>query len=131
MEKIIWKKFRKKAMQVSRMSLATLAITQFSLFSPLTNSAQAQPNDGTRSPIKHVMVIVGENRTFDHIFATHKPTSGASVDNLLSKGIVNEDETSGPHYWRAAQYTADVPAGGKFEMAPKKKLLSISICRHR
>src|SRR5215471_4605199 len=36
--------------------------------------------------IKHVIVIMGENRTFDHVFATYVPHYGARVDNLLSKG---------------------------------------------
>src|SRR5262249_36260253 len=42
----------------------------------------------TRSPIKHVVVIVGENRTFDHVFATYKAKHGQYVDNLLAKGII-------------------------------------------
>ena len=29
-----------------------------------------------QAPIKHVIVIVGENRTFDHLFATYKPQPG-------------------------------------------------------
>jgi len=60
----------------------------------------------TASPIKHVIVIIGENRTFDHLFATYKPKAGQTVDNLLSKGIVNEDGTPGPNFNRALQYTA-------------------------
>jgi len=28
----------------------------------------------TQTPIQHVIVIIGENRTFDHVFATYKPT---------------------------------------------------------
>jgi len=54
-----------------------------------------------------VIVIVGENRTFDHIFATYEPVSGDSVDNLLSKGIINADGTSGPNYSFTHQYSAD------------------------
>ena len=27
----------------------------------------------TASPIKHVIIIVGENRSFDHLFATYIP----------------------------------------------------------
>ena len=50
----------------------------------------------TATPIKHVIVIIGENRTFDHIFATYKPVAGQTVYNLLSKGIVNADGTPGP-----------------------------------
>ena len=42
-------------------------------------AAAAEPsgsNDGnTKTPIKHVIVIIGENRTFDHVFATYKPNT--------------------------------------------------------
>src|SRR5690349_5157445 len=34
----------------------------------------------TQSPIKHVIVIIGENRTFDHVFATYQPKHGQQVD---------------------------------------------------
>src|SRR5208282_2710918 len=60
----------------------------------------------TASPIKHVIVIIGENRTFDHVFATYTPGPGESVDNLLSKGIINKDGTPGPNYAMAAQSSA-------------------------
>ncbi len=60
----------------------------------------------TKSPIKHVIVIMGENRTFDHVFATYKARNGEFVDNLLSKGIIKEDGTPGPNYAKAAQYSA-------------------------
>src|SRR6202795_248435 len=67
----------------------------------------AHTNDGkTASPIKHVIVIMGENRTFDHIFATYVPPAGEHVDNLLSKGIINKDGTPGPNYAKAAQFSA-------------------------
>lgn len=60
----------------------------------------------TTSPIKHVIVIIGENRTFDHVFATYQPRPGEHVDNLLSKGIINKDGSPGPNYGRAAQFSA-------------------------
>lgn len=60
----------------------------------------------TTSPIKHVIVIIGKNRTFDHLFATYKPKAGQTVDNLLSKGIVNEDGSPGPNFALVTQYTA-------------------------
>ena len=63
-------------------------------------------DNATTSPIKHVIVIIGENRTFDHVFATYKPKHGQTVDNLLSKGIVKEDGTPGPNFNQALQYTA-------------------------
>ena len=42
----------------------------------------------TASPIKHVIVIVGENRTFDHVFGAYTPRQGQTVANLLSRGII-------------------------------------------
>src|SRR6266436_371426 len=35
----------------------------------------------TRTPIKHVILIIGENRTFDHVFATYTPPRGQTVSN--------------------------------------------------
>jgi phospholipase C len=69
------------------------------------NPAEKSP---TTSPIKHVIVIIGENRSFDHVFATYQPKSGQTVSNLLSKGIVNSDGTRGPNYSLSAQYSAVV-----------------------
>jgi phospholipase C len=69
----------------------------------------AHDNDRkTDSPIKHVIVIIGENRTFDHLFATYKPRNGEFVDNLLSKGIIKEDGSPGPNYAKAAQFSTTV-----------------------
>jgi phospholipase C len=85
---------------------------------PLGGSHQ---NDAkTASPIKHVIVIMGENRTFDHVFATYQPPRGEHVDNLLSKGIVNIDGSPGPNYALAAQYSA--VDTGSFSIAPGQKV---------
>ena len=50
------------------------------------------------TPIKHVIIIIGENRTFDHVFATYKPKPGQTVWNLLSEQIVKEDGSPGANY---------------------------------
>lgn len=63
-------------------------------------------DQNTTTPIKHVIVIVGENRSFDHAFATYVAPSGDSVMNLLSEGIVNADGTPGPNFGQAAQQQA-------------------------
>lgn len=60
----------------------------------------------TNTPIKHVVLIIGENRTFDHIFATYQPPAGQTVRNLLSEGIVNLDGTPGPNVALAKQWRA-------------------------
>jgi phospholipase C len=51
----------------------------------------------TASPIKHVIVVIGENQSFDHVYGTHVPPSGDSISNLLVKGIVRADGSPGPH----------------------------------
>ena len=63
-------------------------------------------DQNTKTPIKHVIVIYGENRSFDHVFATYRSPSGDSVFNLLSEGIVNEDGSPGPNFSKGAQYQA-------------------------
>jgi phospholipase C len=60
----------------------------------------------TVSPIRHVIVIVGENRGFDHVFATYVPRPGQHVSNLLSRGIVNADGTPGRNHAASAQRAA-------------------------
>ena len=78
-------------------------------------------DSSTKSPIKHVIVIIGENRTFDHLFATYKPVEGEKVDNLLSKGIINKDGTPGPNYSDALQVNAETM--GTYETSPQYKSL--------
>ncbi len=77
----------------------------------------------TRTPIKHVIVIIGENRTFDQVFATYKPKPGESVHNLLSEGIVNTDGTPGPNYSVATQYSAVDSHRDGYESSPMNKSL--------
>jgi len=73
------------------------------LSAPLPVSAQTAR---TATPIQRVIVIIGENRTFDHVFATYKPVAGQTVKNLLSEGIVNADGTPGPNFPLAYQSQA-------------------------
>jgi phospholipase C len=70
----------------------------------------------TATPIKHVIIIVGENRSFDHLFATYVPTSkDERVRNLLSEHIINADGTPGPQFGKAHQFQiTSAPNGGKF-----------------
>ena len=70
----------------------------------------------TASPIKHVIIIVGVNRSFDHLFATYMPKKKeAKILNLLSQGIVNADGTPGPDFAKAHQFQiTSAPNFGKF-----------------
>lgn len=60
----------------------------------------------TRTPIQHVIVIIGENHTFDNVFGAYQPGRGQSVRNLLSEGIINADGSPGRNFSQAAQQTA-------------------------
>jgi len=105
---------------------AALLSTVFNLVDPPSVVAQSTK---TASPVKHVIVIIGENRTFDHIFATYKPKAGETVSNLLSKGIVNSDGTPGPNYSLATQYSAvdNTSVGsGLFSISPPDKTLYVN-----
>ncbi len=73
----------------------------------LPQSAYAQSTaPSTTTPIKHVIVIIGENRTFDHVYGTYTPKKGETISNLLSKGIVKENGKPGPNYSLSAQFSA-------------------------
>ncbi len=82
--------------------------------------AQQTGDNNTTTPIKHVIVIIGENRSFDHVFATYQPKRGQSVWNLLSEGIVNADGTPGPNFSKAVQNAASDPAPDTFLLSPAK-----------
>jgi phospholipase C len=108
-----------------RMGLSALALGQFSL-GPAFADAPNSADDHTQTPIKHVIVIIGENRSFDHVFATYVPKSGQSVDNLLSKGIITLDASKnavpGPNFRKAHQSAAqDLGTTDPFLLSPPKQ----------
>jgi len=80
--------------------------------------AQSTGDNVTTTPIKHVIVIIGENRSFDHVFATYQPLNGSTVWNLLSEGIVNADGTPGPNFYYAQQSAATDQAPDLFLLSP-------------
>jgi phospholipase C len=120
------KRFAANSMHCLRIGLTSLALFQFSLGGPLAGTAQAQTdNDNkTTSPIKHVIIIIGENRSYDHVFATYVPKAGQTTFNLLSEGIVKADGTPGPNFEKAHQRAAvdlgEKRGGDPFLMSPPK-----------
>jgi len=72
----------------------------------------------THTPIKHVIIIIGENWTFDSLFATYVPKPGETVWNLLSEKIINPDGTPGPDYLKARQSGAS--GFHTYQLAPPK-----------
>ncbi|HEX3879026.1 MAG TPA: alkaline phosphatase family protein [Bryobacteraceae bacterium] len=107
------------APRYARIGLASLMSLQLTVGTPLF--AQQQTSDSnTTTPIKHVIVIIGENRSFDHVFATYVPKRGQNVWNLLSEGIVNADGTPGPNFSKAAQMSATDQSSDAFLLSPPK-----------
>ena len=74
---------------------------------PALSQSEDERSDANRhetaTPIKHVIIIIGENRTFDNIYATYQPKHG-TVWNLLSRGIVRKDGSPGPNAALATQF---------------------------
>jgi phospholipase C len=103
----------------SRVVLAFAALMQ-NFLTPVAPAAQ--PSDSnTVTPIKHVIIIVGENRTFDHLFATYQPVSSDTVNNLLSQKIITASGAPGTNYAAAHQYSADVTGHPTYELSPTNK----------
>ena len=72
-------------------SLAVALGASLALSAPVF--AQAGANDGrTRTPIKHVIIIIGENRSFDHSFGTFVPKKGQLISNLRDLAAQTLDE---------------------------------------
>ena len=116
-----------------RIAALSLAVLQMSVGPALAVTSQLPagdiPSPGTLghavSPIKHVIVIIGENRSFDHIFAPYQPQPGQTVHNLLSEGIIaldaDKNATQGPHFAKAQQLAAkDVGPTDTFLLSPPK-----------
>jgi len=98
-------------------SLLSVVALSIQLIAPVFAVAKDKGHK-TQTPIQHVIVIIGENRTFDHVFATYKPSPGESVWNLLSKGIVNEDGTPGPNFSLARQSSATDSSTNGYQLSP-------------
>jgi phospholipase C len=88
------------------LSCAAACVVAGSIALP-SSMAMADDDTATLTPIKHVIIIIGENRSFDHVFATYTPVSNKdTVLNLLSRRIINADGTPGPEYDKARQSSA-------------------------
>jgi phospholipase C len=88
------------------------AALSFSLGAATIGLANDKPQDAdaadaakTESPIKHVIILIGENRGTDHTFGVYKPKGkGQTISNILSKGIVAQDGSPGTYFALAQQF---------------------------
>ena len=69
--------------------------------SSITRAAEGSPHTPI-TPIRHLIVIVGENHSFDNLFGAYQPVAGQTVSNLLSEGIIN----AGRNAWAPFQQGA-------------------------
>jgi len=99
---------------------ATAVASALALFSSTLPASAATPvkRPATQTPIQHVIVILGENRTFDQIFATYQPVAGQTVNNLLSEGIVQADGSPGTNFRQAEQSSAIDKIANFYQISP-------------
>ena len=110
------------ALRTLRAGLISAAVFQFAIGTSILEAqspSNSRDND-TSSPIKHVIVIIGENRSFDHVFATYVPKNHQEIWNLLSGGVIKADGTPGPNFSRAEQMAAYDEVRDAFLLSPPK-----------
>jgi acid phosphatase len=91
---------------VATLGMATTALTAAAATASPGPAAITAASLQTRTPIKHVVIIIGENHSFDNVFATYKPPGRQHIWNLLSKGIVTRNGNPGTNFAKASQETA-------------------------
>jgi phospholipase C len=89
--------------------LAAAAVSYPALAAPETPKAA--------TAIEHVIVIIGENRSFDNLFATYRPKKGQTIANLRSLGIVKANGQPGANFHLAGQHLA--LSSGEYSPAPR------------
>jgi phospholipase C len=96
---------------------AAVAVTVMMTAAAAGAAPHARWGPHTTTPIKHVVVIIGENHSFDNVFATYRPAGHQKIWNLLSKGIVTKAGAPGPNYKKAVQLTASDTK--KYSLSPR------------
>jgi phospholipase C len=112
------------ASQAARVGLLSATVFQLaignSLAAELPQTQTSSRDNDTASPIKHVIVIIGENRSFDHVFATYVPKGNQTVWNLLSEKIITATGAPGKNFITATQQAATDQASDGFLLNPPK-----------
>lgn len=99
--------------------LAAAALLCLAAGATRVDAARIGNSRHTRTPIKHLIVVVGENHSFDNVFATYTPPDPTQkVWNLLSLGIVGQLGFQGPSAALATQNSASDT--GTFQISPAK-----------
>jgi len=113
---------RSKTLRQRLVSCLALCAMAVNVLTPIA-AAEAQTSSlsktRTLTPIKHLIVVIGENRSFDNVFATYVPSDPRqSVWNLLSQGIVDKTGAAGLNAAKALQRQATDTSQDKYQSAP-------------
>src|SRR5260370_12650479 len=102
---MIWNSVRRRA-RSRVVVLSALAVSGVTAAMPVYSADPDTATDPlkTATPIKHVIVVIGENRSFDHVYGTYAPKSGDSILNLLSERIVRGNGSPRPNFAPAKQF---------------------------
>src|SRR5262249_55213883 len=100
--------------------VASIALLSCGLAAAEDRDADDAHRMRTATPIKHLIVLIGENWSFDSVYATYKPKRGQSIATLLSRGIAPKDGTPGPHSDRSMQSQINQPYPATFFIDTQK-----------
>jgi phospholipase C len=87
------------------------------------NKNQNDKNQGdstTTTPIKHLIVLIGENWSFDSVYGTYVPKNGTTA-NLLSKQIVTANGAPGVNSGLASQSSVNTPLPATYFITSSNK----------
>jgi phospholipase C len=89
--------------------------------SPLAYAGpKKQDDNSTTTPIKHVIVLIAENWSFDSVYGTYVPKHGTTA-NLLSKEIVTASGAPGVNSGLASQSSVNTPLPATYFISSSNK----------
>jgi acid phosphatase len=118
----------------SALTVAAAGASPQAAGNPSATTTLVAASHSTTTPIKHVVVIIGENHSFDNVFATYQPPGHQHIRNLLSEGIVTKSGSPGPNFKAASQlkatntakYTLNPVISGQYTTLPQPNTTYVS-----
>jgi phospholipase C len=89
---------------------------------PLVYAGQKSQSSSstTTTPIKHLIVLIAENWSYDSVYGTYVPKNGTTA-NLLSKGIVTANGSPGINAGLASQSSVNTPLPATYFISSSNK----------
>jgi hypothetical protein len=119
-------RMRRKFIHPAVATGAAVAVTVMMTAAAAGSAPHASGGPRTTTPIKHVVVIIGENHSFDNVFATYQPPRHQKIWNLLSEGIVTK---SGPPARTSAKPPSSPPPTPRPTASTRRSPELTSSCR--